>query len=169
MIPSLKAGELEMNVSKLICVAALAAFVPLAVWADESADKKAVLEVLNRYEKALNASDTDGLTKLYVTDAVLMAPNSSPTVGQEMIRKVYDGLFKAVKIDIKFEIDEVQPLSEKWAFARTRSKFTVKVLGSDLPPQQDANQELFLLQKDGDGQWRIARYSYSSTNPPVKK
>jgi hypothetical protein len=50
--------------------------------------------------------------------------------------------------------------------ARTRSKFTVKV--GDAPPQPDANQELFLFQKGNDGQWRIARYSYSSTNPAKK-
>jgi hypothetical protein len=71
-------------------------------------------------------------------------------------------------MDIKFEVDEVKPLSETWAFARTHSKFTVKVLGGDLPPQQDANQELFLFQKGDDGVWRIARYSFSSTNHPAK-
>jgi uncharacterized protein (TIGR02246 family) len=158
-----------MNMHKLICVAALTALLPLTVRADEKVDDKAIREVLKGYEKALNASDTDGVVKLYTADAVLMAPNNSPAVGQETVRKVYDGLFKAVKLDIKFEVDEVKPMSGKWAFARTRSKFTVKLLGTDLPPQPDANQELFLLQRGDDGQWRVARYSYSSTNPPAKK
>jgi ketosteroid isomerase-like protein len=29
----------------------------------------------------------------------------------------------------------------------------------------EANQELFIFKKDDDGQWRIARYSFSTTNP----
>jgi ketosteroid isomerase-like protein len=31
----------------------------------------------------------------------------------------------------------------------------------------EANQELFIFRKDGDGKWRIARYSFSPTNPPA--
>jgi uncharacterized protein (TIGR02246 family) len=152
----------------MCCVAVLTVLLPFTARADEKADGLAVRELLRGYEKALNASDTDGVTKLYTADAVLIAANNSPAVGQETISKVYDGLFKAVKLEIKFEVDEVVPVSEKWAFARTRSKFTVKVLGADVPPQEDANQELFLLQKANDGKWRIARYSYSSTNPAKK-
>jgi ketosteroid isomerase-like protein len=30
----------------------------------------------------------------------------------------------------------------------------------------EANQELFIFSKDGDGSWKIARYSFSTTNPP---
>jgi len=76
--------------------------------------------------------------------------------------------FKAVKISIKFEVDEVKPVSDKWAFARTRSAFTLKVLGADIAPIPDNNQEIFLLQKEADG-WKIARYIFATTNPPAKK
>jgi uncharacterized protein (TIGR02246 family) len=153
-----------MSLSKLICFAALATLLPITVQADESADRKSILEVLKAYEEALNASDAAAVTKLYTADAVLMAANNKPAKGRETIQKVYEGLFKAVKLDIKFDVDEVVPVSNDWAFARTQSKFTVKVAGSDAPPLADANQELFVLQKV-DGKWRIARYSYSSTNP----
>jgi ketosteroid isomerase-like protein len=30
----------------------------------------------------------------------------------------------------------------------------------------EANQELFIFKKSEDGEWRIARYSFSPTNPP---
>ncbi len=124
--------------------------------------------MLQNYEKALNASDLDGVLKLYTADGVFMAQHYSPAVGCEAVRKAYEGFFKAVKINIKFEIDEVKPLSDSAAYARTRSAFTLKVLGTELPPMPDNNQEVFLLQKD-DGQWRIARYIFSTTNPPAKK
>jgi uncharacterized protein (TIGR02246 family) len=156
-----------MSVSKVICMTALAALMPIATWADDSADKKAIVDVLKGYEKALNASNAEEVSKLFTADVVVMAPHHNPAEGRKTIHKVYDGLFKAVRLHIKFEVDEVTPVSNDWAFARTRSKFTVKVVGSDVPPQEDANQELFVLQKE-DGKWRIARYSYSSTNPPPK-
>jgi uncharacterized protein (TIGR02246 family) len=157
-----------MNLSKSICFAALVVLAPIAARADEAADKKAVVEVLKSYEQALNDADAAAVTKLYTADAVLMAANYPAAEGSETIQKVYEGLFKAVKLDIKFEVDEVVPVSDEWAFARTHSKFTVKVAGSNAPPIEDANQELFVLQKV-DGKWHIARYSYSSTNPAPQK
>jgi ketosteroid isomerase-like protein len=30
----------------------------------------------------------------------------------------------------------------------------------------EGNQELFVFKKNGDGEWRIARYSFSPTSPP---
>jgi hypothetical protein len=30
----------------------------------------------------------------------------------------------------------------------------------------EANQELFIFKKSADGAWKIARYSFSSPNPP---
>lgn len=127
---------------------------------------EAVRAVIAAYEKGLNAGDAAAIKKLYTADAVLMAANSPPAVGGEAVGKVYEGLFKAVKFDLKFEVDDVKVLSDKSAVARTRSKFTVKV--GDAPPAADANQELFLFQKGDDGQWRIAHYSFSSTNPAKK-
>jgi hypothetical protein len=48
--------------------------------------------------------------------------------------------------------------------ARTNSAGTVKVktTGGGGP---EANQELFVFQKI-DGTWKIARYCFSTTNPP---
>lgn len=155
------------NVCKLACVC-LVAFATFAAKGDEKADDKAIRDAIVNYGKALNASDVDGVLKQFAADVVVMAPNNPLAVGRDVVRQVYAGVFKAVKLDLKFEIDEVKLLSDKWAYARSRSNFTVKVLGTDLPPQPDANQELFVFQKEQDGQWRIARYSYSSSNPAKK-
>ena len=42
----------------------------------------------------------------------------------------------------------------------------MKVLGVDAPAGAEANQEVFLLHRENDGQWRFARYIFSTTNPP---
>jgi hypothetical protein len=54
-------------------------------------------------------------------------------------------------------------MAPNWVFARTNSAGTVKVhaTGGGGP---EANQELFLFQKI-DGDWKIARYCFSTTNP----
>ncbi len=159
---------MNQNLRKILATTALIASLPLSALAADNADTKAIRQQLQRYEQALNASDADSVMKLYTADAVFMPQNSSPAVGREAVRAAYDHVFKAIKINITFAIDEVQPVSKTWAYARTRSAGTVKVLGTDIPLANEANQEVFLLHKESDGQWRVARYIFSSTNPPAK-
>src|SRR5262245_7728341 len=123
-----------MNKHISIFAGALALWLPIAARAQDGADAKAIRQVLQAYEKGLNGSDLDGIMKLYAADGVFMAQNYPPAVGHDAVRKSYEGFFKAVKIIIKFEVDEIKPVSEKWAFARTRSAFTLKILGTDLAP-----------------------------------
>jgi ketosteroid isomerase-like protein len=65
---------------------------------------------------------------------------------------------------VEFKVAEVVQVAPDWAFARTNSAGTVKVhaTGTCSP---EANQELFVFQKIGGG-WKIARYCFSTTNPP---
>ena len=51
-----------------------------------------------------------------------------------------------------------------WAFARMNSAgtTTIKATGDKVA---EGNQELFTLRKV-DGVWKIARYGFSTTNPP---
>jgi len=157
-----------MNKRIFVFAGTLALFLPIAGRAQDGADAKAIRQVIQDYEKGLNASDLDGVMKLYTADGVFMAQNYPPAVGRDAVRRSYEGFFKAVKISIKFEVAEIKPMSEKWAFARTSSAFTLKVLGADIAPIPDNNQEIFLLQREADG-WKIARYIFATTNPPAKK
>lgn len=58
---------------------------------------------------------------------------------------------------------EIRQLAPDWAFLRSTSAGTIKLLasGQTVP---EANQELFIFQKLG-GEWKIARYAYSVTPP----
>jgi uncharacterized protein (TIGR02246 family) len=145
----------------------LTGVLPLGAVAADNADAQAIRQQLQRYEKALNASDAEAVMELYAADAVFMPRHSSPAVGRDAVRAAYGKVFKAIKLDIKFAIDEVESLSSTRACARTRSSGTVKVLGTQLPPGAEGNQEFFLLRKEVDGQWRFARYILSTTNPPA--
>ncbi|AZE12451.1 hypothetical protein C4K10_4180 [Pseudomonas chlororaphis subsp. aureofaciens] len=125
----------------------------------------AVTQQLKRYETALNTSDLDQVMTLYAGDAVFMPQNSLPAVGRDAVRAAYRQVFDLIRLDVRFTIDEIQPLSRDWAFARTRSNGTVKLLKADQPASAEGNQEVFLLHRESDGQWRFARYIFSTTQP----
>jgi uncharacterized protein (TIGR02246 family) len=129
-----------------------------------NANEKAVAAVLGKYEDALNQSDTDAVMNLYASDGVFMPQNSPSSVGANEVRRAYDAVFKAIKLTVQFNVAEVVELAPDWVFARTKSAGTVKIhaTGAGGP---EANQELFLFQKI-DGAWKIARYCFSTTNPP---
>jgi uncharacterized protein (TIGR02246 family) len=125
--------------------------------------RAAIEKVLKSYEQALNASDVEGVARLYTDDAVLLAPGAPSAVGVDAVRAAYTGIFQAIDIDLTFEIAEVDVVSSEWAFLRSASKGGVTLLanGAQIP---SSNQELFVLHKS-HGRWKIARYSFSSTLP----
>lgn len=132
---------------------------------NHQADEEAIHAVLARYEQALNDSDTDAVMSLYTDDGVFMPQHFPSSVGSSAVRAAYDGVFATIKLSVEFDIAEVRQVSPQWAFARTNSAGTVTVLadGSGGP---EANQELFVFEKAASGDWKIARYCFSTTNPP---
>ena len=128
-------------------------------------DKAAVREVLARYESALNASDTDAVMQLYTEDGVFMPQHFPSAVGSDAVRQAYNGVFSTIRLSVRFDIVEVETMSSDWAFARTNSAGTVTILADDTGGPE-ANQELFLFRKTDAGEWKIARYCFSTTNPP---
>ena len=129
-----------------------------------NADEKAVASVLAQYQNALNQSNTDAVMKLYSSDGVFMSQHFPSSVGADAVRKAYLAVFEAITLSVEFEVAEVVQVAPDWAFARTNSAGTVKVHATDTS-SPEANQELFVFQKIG-GAWKIARYCFSTTNPP---
>ncbi len=117
------------------------------------------------YNAALNGGDTAAVLTLYVEGGVFMAPYSQSFVGKEAVRVAYDKVFAELKFDVKFNIAEIVQMAPDWAFVRTNSAGTTRHHSTG-KTTSEANQELFVLEKGHDGKWRIARYSFSSTNPP---
>jgi ketosteroid isomerase-like protein len=90
-----------------------------------------------------------------------MPPYSQSAVGKERVRKAYDAVFAELKFDVKFAVAELVLMAPDWAYVRTNS---AGVTGH--ASTAEANQELFIFKKGEDGKCRIARYSFSPTNPP---
>ena len=126
-------------------------------------DRENIRAMLKAYEQVLNASDVAGVLKLYTDDGVFMAQHNPSAVGIHQVEAAYTGAFQAIDLNVEFDIIEVEVIADDWAFARTNSTgtTTINATGDVIP---EGNQELFILQKVG-GDWKIARYSFSTTNP----
>jgi uncharacterized protein (TIGR02246 family) len=129
-----------------------------------NANEQAVAAVLAQYQDALNNSDTKAVMKLYASDGVFMPQHFASSGGADAVRKAYDAVFSAITLNVKFDVAEILQIAPDWAFARTNSagRVKVKATGGGGP---EANQELFVFQKINDA-WKIARYCFSTTNPP---
>ncbi len=129
-----------------------------------SVEEQAVASMLQHYEKLLNESNTDAILALYTQDGIFMPQHSPSSVGLLAVRAAYEAVFHAIQLTVKFEIQEVHQVAPDWAFARTNSAGTVRIHATG-QISAEANQELFVLQKVA-GAWKIARYCFSTTNPP---
>jgi uncharacterized protein (TIGR02246 family) len=127
-------------------------------------DEAAIRSVLSAYQDALNASSTEAVMPLYTEDGVFMPPNNQSAVGREAVRRAYDAVFEAITLSVKFTIAELVKMSDEWAFVRTNSAGANKI-NATAAVGAEGNQELFIFRKGADGKWRIARYSFSTTNP----
>lgn len=133
----------------------------------EAADTKAIREVLAQYEQALNAADTNKIVQLYTNDGVQMAPDAPAAVGRDAVTAAYDGTFKAISLKLKFTVEEVKLLGKNAALLRSHSDGTLKINGTDQPEGPAAFKELFVLNKQPNGQWKFSHYSFSTA--PVAK
>ena len=133
--------------------------------ASSPADKAGIEHTLATYNAALNGGKTAAVLPLYTEDGIFMPPYSESAIGQEAVRAAYDRVFQELAFHVKFKIAELVQMAPDWAYVRTNSAGTTKHASTG-KTTSEANQELFIFKKGGDGIWRIARYSFSPTNPP---
>ncbi len=128
-------------------------------------DETGIRATMAAYNAALNGGKTADVLPLYTDDGVFMPPYSPPAVGIAAVKAAYDLVFAELKFNVRFTIAELVQMAPEWAYVRTNSAGTT-LHHSTGKTTAEANQELFVLKKGADGKWRIARYSFSPTNPP---
>jgi uncharacterized protein (TIGR02246 family) len=161
-----------MSHMPIIIAASLLASVGLATSASaahtmkyNAGDEAAIRSVMADYNAALNGGKTAAVLPLYADDGVFMPPYSQSAVGKDAVKLAYDKVFDELKFDVNFTIVELVQMAPAWAYVRTNSAGTTGHASTG-KTTTEANQELFIFRKGDDGKWRIARYSFSPTNPP---
>lgn len=128
-----------------------------------AAEQKAVYELINRYQTALNAGDTPTILSLFAPESYSQW-NEKPTAdSNEKRRQQYDNLFKNEKFETEFAYDSVN-VNGNMAYVRTHHHRGATVTRiSDGATLIDLNREVFVLEKQ-QGQWKIVVYTFN-TNP----
>ncbi len=143
---------------------ALMGSLPSVAMAQGQTDTAPIRQTLQRYEQALNRSDTAAIVALYTPDGVQMAPDAPAAVGREGVRAAYDATFKAIALNLRFTVDDIQLMGKDTAVLRSHSTRTLKVQGQggDAPATPVNFKELFVLRQQTDGQWKFSHYSFSA-------
>lgn len=115
--------------------------------------------LIKTYEIALNTSDIDAILGLYGTQPVFMPQHAPALVGRDAVRAGYKQVFETIKLDVRFEIHEIQEAGD-WAWARTSSAGRTHILVTDIE-LQEGNNEMFIFRKEA-GKWKIHRYLFST-------
>lgn len=156
---------MKIIMKSMVVAASLLALSGGEASAKADSTRQKIEAVLQTYETALNTSDTEKVITLYAPDGVFMPQHSPSSIGTKAVRAAYVRVFDAIKLEVEFHVEEIVQIAPDWAFVRTNSAgfVTVNATGERGP---EANQELFIFHKDADGNWKIARYCFSTTNPP---
>lgn len=81
--------------------------------------------------------------------------------GRDNIETWYSECFKAIHLNVTFDIKEIVVTSNEYAFATTTSAGIQEDQQSG-KTTQEGNHELFVLQKV-NGKWLLARYCFSTS------
>ena len=122
-----------------------------------------IRSVLKDYEAALNAGDTDRILGLYGEQPVFMPQHAPALVGRQAVRAGYEHVFDTLRLDITFDIHEVEDLGDR-AWARTSSAGRQTLLATG-ETRQEGNNELFVLRRE-NGDWKIHQYLFATNQPP---
>ncbi|MCF6264871.1 MAG: DUF4440 domain-containing protein [Xanthomonadales bacterium] len=118
--------------------------------------------LISKYETALNASSVNGVMELYGKNPTFMPQHAPAQLGREAVKQTYENVFKAIKLDIKFTIHEVQ-VSGDTAWARTSTAGKKEILANQVVVNE-GNNELFIFKKE-NSDWKINQYLFSTNQP----
>ena len=124
-----------------------------------------ITKQIKNYEKALNTSDANAALAVYGSDPIFMAQNMEAFVGRAAVQASYEHIFKAIKLNVVFTIHEIVSMGDDLAYARTTSAGQTEILAAK-KTVKEANNELFIFRKE-QGQWKIHRYLFATSNPPA--
>ena len=121
-----------------------------------------IKDLIKTYETALNANDLEKILALYGSEPVFMPQHAPALVGRDPVRAGYRQVFDTIKLDIRFEVHEIEEAGD-WAWARTSSAGRTRILAAGVEVTE-GNNELFIFRREG-GEWRIHRYLFATNQP----
>ena len=134
----------------------------------ESASARADAEEVEAQWRTVIATfedgDVDAFMALTTEDVVLMPPGGSTLSGREAARPLMEDFFGAFDIQIETLSLEEIVVAGDWAFVRDTyvSRLTPKS-GGDTARARGKN--VWILRRQADGLWKVARNMWNSSDP----
>ena len=127
------------------------------------ADEEAIQTVADNWAAALSNGDMDGVFALWTEDGVELPPGPA-RIGRASIRDRFEEVTTGGSVAASISFDEVEVAGD-WAFAR--GIFEGTWTPEDGSAQtQETNHNLWVMRRQSDGTWRIARMMWHATEPP---
>jgi uncharacterized protein (TIGR02246 family) len=141
------------------CVSRCSGSQPPGARGASAADLASISKIHKEYVAAHNDSDAERLMALWADDAVLMPMDEPAITGKEAIREHYEDFFDQNPSEITLSPLETRVAGD-WAFERIQ--MTVTLSGGEGEQDRYADVKyLWILQRQPDGTWKIARAIYN--------
>lgn len=115
-------------------------------------------DAVRAYMTALNASDLEGIVAVFAADGSVMADEFPSATGQEQLRRLFAGIFKARSFGRELHVDRVIEEGDL-ASVQTHTTGTLTMLETNTTIQ-GPSRELWVLRRDGSG-WLIVDYMFN--------
>ena len=115
-------------------------------------------DAVRAYMTALNASYLEGIVAVFAADGSVMADEFPSATGQEQLRRLFAGIFKARSFGRELHVDRVIEEGDL-ASVQTHTTGTLTMLETNTTIQ-GPSRELWVLRRDGSG-WLIVDYMFN--------
>src|SRR4029450_8603011 len=115
-------------------------------------DERAIRELVERWQRATTAGDTDTVLDLMADDALFLVPGQEP-FGKAAFARGSEGM-SDVQIEGTSEVEELE-IAGDWAWMRPRIEVPPPPPGGAPTPR--SGHTLTILRRGDDGRWVLAR------------
>lgn len=130
------------------------------------ADVQAILDLEQNVFDAQIAGDFEAWLSFFVEDAIVMAPNLPALTSKEAVREWYAPYFE--QFDLHEESDEREvEVAGDWAYIRAHWIWTLTPKGGG-EAEKDTGNSIWILRRQADDTWKIARGIYNSERPMLE-
>ena len=123
-------------------------------------NQDAIAAVIKKYESALSSGNVNSILDTYHDEATFLLFNHEPMQGKEALKVFYTSFFNNVSPEMEMKVRSIE-FSGNLAYVISVSDGTVKSLANGAE-RVGAGQELFVLMKHNEGDWKIIAYHASA-------
>jgi uncharacterized protein (TIGR02246 family) len=128
-------------------------------------DEKAIKEIWNNYILGCNTGDVDLWSNLWTDDGIRMSPDMPPVFGKEQIREGIKSSFNDFNFDFDIKVREIKVSGE---LAYSSGTFTnLMTSKTDGQKTKIEGKYLSILERQKNGEWKIARDCYNYNQTPI--